>query len=140
MTLAYERARSAQDYRFGQPSWYVRPLIRSFRWMVTNNAFLFAVAIAIVGGSFTASAMLDAWHWFQRSGALLVSIGAILSTQHMLRTVTGTLLNIPRAVSANPQEHKDLVTCFVGFWVVGLGTLIWAYGDLAGCLFGSRCL
>lgn len=115
-------------------------LIRSFRWMVTSNVFLFTVAIAIVGGSFTASATLDAWHWFQRSGALLVSIGAILSTQHMLRAITDTLLNTPKTVSTKAQQHKDLVTCFIGFWIVGMGTLIWAYGDLAGCVFGSRCL
>jgi len=43
-----------------------------------------------------------------------------------------------------PQDGElasaDLAACFVGFWVVGSGTLIWAYGDLLGCLLGSNCL
>jgi hypothetical protein len=28
------------------------------------------------------------------------------------------------------EIKRDLVTAYWGFWVVGLGTIVWAYGDL----------
>ncbi len=120
-------------------------LLRGYRWMVTSNELLLAAAILIVGGSFTLSFVTGDWHWFQRSGALLVSIGAILSTRHVLRaTITAMIeeggLNAVTTSGGRLIDDADLAACFVGFWVVGLGTIIWAYGDLAGCLLGSRCV
>ena len=53
-------------------------LLLAFRWIVTSNRFLFAVAVVVVGALFALSFTTDAWHWFQRSGALLVNIGAIV--------------------------------------------------------------
>ncbi len=115
-----------------------------FRWMVTTDRFLFAIATLIVGGSFALSYTLDDWHWFQRSGAMLASIGAILSTRPVLRTTIDTMLGRLRVNRARHEDGElasaDLAACFVGFWVVGTGTLIWAYGDLLGCLLGSNCL
>jgi len=67
-------------------------LLFAFRWMVTSNGFLFAAAVVTVGGSLALSFTTDAWHWFQRSGALLVSIGAILSTRHLLRGMLSAML------------------------------------------------
>ena len=120
-------------------------LLLAFRWMVTSNGFLFAVAVVVVGGSFALSFTTDAWHWFQRSGALLVSIGAILSTRHLLRVMLTAMLEERKpsetfASDRHALSDSDLATCFVGMWVVGLGTIIWAYGDLLGCLIGSSCL
>ncbi len=116
----------------------------AFRWMVTTDRFLFTIATLIVGGSFALSYTMDDWHWFQRSGAMLASIGAILSTRPVLRTTIDTMLGRLRVNRARAQDGElasaDLAACFVGFWVVGTGTLIWAYGDLLGCLLGSNCL
>ncbi len=120
-------------------------LLLAFRWMVTSNGFLFAVAVVLVGGSFALSFTTDAWHWFQRSGALLVSIGAILSTRHLLRGMLTAMLEQRKpsetfASDRHALSDSDLATCFVGLWVVAFGTIIWAYGDLLGCLFGTSCL
>ena len=113
--------------------------------MVTSNGFLFAAAVVTVGGSLALSFTTDAWHWFQRSGALLVSIGAILSTRHLLRGMLSSMLEEEKpsetfALDRRALSDSDLATCLVGFLVVGLGTIIWAYGDLLGCLFGPGCL
>ncbi len=120
-------------------------LLRAFRWMVASNGLLFAVAVVVVGGSFALSFTTDAWHWFQRSGALLVSIGAILTTRHLLRSMLTAMLEERKPSEAFASDRRtlsdsELATCFVGVWVVGLGTITWAYGDLVGCLFGSSCL
>ena len=124
---------------------FMLTLLVAFRWMVTSNRFLFAAAVVVVGGSFALSFTTDAWHWFQRSGALLVSIGAILSTRHLLRGMLTAKLEERKPSETFASERRtlsdsDLATCFVGIWVVGLGTIIWAYGDLLGCIFGSSCL
>ncbi len=120
-------------------------LLFAFRWMVTSNGLLFAAAVVAVGGSLALSFTTDAWHWFQRSGALLVSIGAILSTRHLLRGMLSAMLEKEKPSETFASKRRvlsdsDLATCLVGFLVVGLGTIIWAYGDLLGCLFGSGCL
>ena len=136
--------RSRRRDRF-QRSRLLWTLLLAFRWMVTSNGFLFAAAIVFVGGSFALSFTTDAWHWFQRSGALLVSVGAILSTRHLLRGMLTAMLEQRKpsetfASDRHVLSDSDLATCFVGLWVVALGTIIWAYGDLMGCLFGSSCL
>ena len=120
-------------------------LLFAFRWTVTSNGFLFAVAVVVVGGSFALSFTTDVWHWFQRSGALLVSIGAILSTRHLLRGMLTAMLEKRKPSETFSSDRlalsdSDLAACFVGLWVVGIGTIIWAYGDLVGCLIGSSCL
>ena len=120
-------------------------LLVAFRRMVTSNALLLGAAVLLVGGSFTLSFATDAWHWFQRSGALLVSIGAVLSTRSILRVrLTAMIENRPFdevfELQDDPHGASDLAACFVGFWLVGFGTIIWAYGDLLSCIFGSTCI
>ncbi len=124
-------------------------LLRSFRWVVTTNWFLFLLAALLVGGSLLISFHTDAWHWFQRSGALLVSIGAILSTRRPLciileGMIVGQDIDTPADTAgenllSNPSE---LQACVCGFAFVAMGTMIWAYGDLLGCLlpWSSSCL
>ncbi len=111
--------------------------------------FLFLLAAILVGSSLLASFYMDAWHWFQRSGALMVSIGAILSTRRPL----GMILE-SRTGDIGPQVHTrpegssflsdtgELRTCVCGFLLIAMGTLIWAYGDLLGCLvhWNMSCL
>jgi len=94
----------------------------------------------LVGSSFVISFNTDAWHWFQRSGALLVSIGALLSTRRALglmldSMISGSKLLQPVQVEETAaSEAVELQTCVCGFLFVAMGTFIWAYGDLLGCL------
>ena len=115
-------------------------LLLAFRWAVSNSRFLYAVALVLVGSSFVISFHSDAWHWFQRSGALLVSIGAMLSTRRALGLMLDSLINgsnLLQPVQAEEtaaSEAVELQTCVCGFLFVAMGTFIWAYGDLLGCL------
>ncbi|MCP4765700.1 MAG: hypothetical protein GY875_05455 [Gammaproteobacteria bacterium] len=121
----------------GQPGHF---LLHAFKWMVSNSRFLYALAFVLVGSSFVISFHTDAWHWFQRSGALLVSIGAMLSTRHALglmldSMIDGRKLLLPVHVEeATASEAVELQACVCGFLFVAMGTFIWAYGDLLGCL------
>ena len=119
-------------------------VLRVFHWMIGSDGFLLSLAGLIVGGSFALSMTTDAWHWYQRSGALLVSIGAVFSTRHVLRSTIDTLLHEQSSSGVSPGRNSvdnfEGSACLIGFCMVGVGTLIWAYGDLTGCLLGSSCL
>ena len=118
------------------------------RWSLTNPGFLFAVLGLLVGASLLASLHTGAWHWFQRSGALAVAVGAVLSTQRALIAMLDGSIAYPRrskAASRDPSrqgESAELRSCVCGFLLVAMGTLIWAYGDLLGCLlnWNASCL
>ncbi len=126
-----------------------RYVLRPFRWVLMTSWFLFLLAAILVGSSLLASFYMDAWHWFQRSGALMVSIGAILSTRRplgmILERMTG---DIGPQVHTRPEGSSflsdigELRIRVCGFLFVAMGTLIWAYGDLLGCLvhWNMSCL
>ena len=122
----------------------MRLVLRVFLWMIGSDGFLLSLAVLIVGGSFVLSMTTDAWHWYQRSGALLVSIGAIFSTRRVLTSTIDILLHKPGSNGVLPTQTSladfEGHACLIGFCMVGVGTLIWAYGDLTGCLLGSSCL
>ena len=105
-------------------------IARICRWTMTTTPFLLAVAAAIVTLSFVLSSVSGQWHWFQRSGALVVSLGAMLSTRRMLRACLGGLLdgcsyfNVAMP-TRDAETKKDLRSAYWGFWTVGIGTLIW---------------
>ena len=122
-------------------------LLKIMHGAVTRTWLLMALAMLIVSASLQASLVTGAWHWFSRSGALVVSIGAILSTRPLLRQQLVERIRVRTAGSAGPAEpadapQRDRRACFCGFWVVAVGTLIWAYGDLAECLaqWSPACL
>ncbi len=120
------------------------------KWLVTTTSFLLILALCIIGVSLFASYHTGQWHWFQRSGALLVSIGAILSTRRLLRVgLDGLMLGssyfeIAAGMEANQNASKDLqskhdlISAYYGFVVVALGTIVWAYGDLIECLVAQN--
>ena len=117
---------------------------------MTTTSFLLILGGCIIGASFVISIYTGQWHWFQRSGALLVSIGAILSTRRMLRLgLEGLMLGSSYfetvvSVERNKGDAKDLetkhdiISAYWGFGVVGIGTLVWAYGDLIECLIAQN--
>ena len=123
------------------PAHYV---LLAFSWAISNSRFLYLLAAVLVGGSFLLSFNTDAWHWFQRSGALLVSIGALLSTRRALGLMLDALIDgidLAQQVQGElvpSSEVGELQTCVCGFLLVAMGTLIWAYGDLLGCLSPSQ--
>lgn len=126
-----------------------RRLLLLSRWVLTTDWFLMLAALLLVGGSLMVSAQTGAWHWFQRSGALMVAIGAVLSTRRPLRLMLNHLLGdldsrtMVQPEPDSPYENPaELRTCLCGFGLVASGTLIWAYGDLTGCLvtWSSQCL
>ena len=119
-------------------------LLLAFRWAVLNSRFLYLLATVLVGGSLLISFHTDAWHWFQRSGALLVSIGALLSSRRALGLMLDSLINgndlaqQVRGEQKATNEAGELRTCVCGFLIVAMGTFIWAYGDLLGCILPSQ--
>ena len=128
------------------PAQYLLPWVR---WALTTSWFLFLLAAVLVGLSLLASFYTDAWHWFQRSGALMVSIGAVLSTRRALSLILEGMIggsSLDRSLSSSEttqaSDMGELQTCVCGFMFVAMGTLIWAYGDLLGCLlhWNSSCL
>jgi hypothetical protein len=103
----------------------------------------------LVGVSLLASFYTDAWHWFQRSGALMVSIGAVLSTRRALNLILEGVIrgstpaeSLASGETTQAIDMRELQTCVCGFLFVAMGTMIWAYGDLLGCLlqWNSSCL
>ncbi len=121
----------------------------SFRWAVSTSWFLFLLAAVLVGTSLLFSFYTDVWHWFQRSGALMVSVGALLSTRRALGLLLESMLGAHDPGSQPQAREKVLIgdmgelqTCVCGFAFIAMGTLIWAYGDLLGCLlhWNSSCL
>jgi hypothetical protein len=134
---------------FSTNAFPVQYLLLWFRWALTTSWFLFLLAAVLVGFSLLASFYTDAWHWFQRSGALMVSIGAVLSTRRALRLILEGMIGGGSPVKSlssseipESSEMGELQTCVCGFLFVAMGTLIWAYGDLLGCLmhWNSSCL
>jgi hypothetical protein len=124
-------------------------ILVSIRWVLTTTWFLLLLSAVFVGTSLVASLYTDAWHWFQRSGALMVSIGAVLSTRRPLGLILESILDargLRRSSqfrdASNQDEANELKTCLCGFIMVAMGTLIWAYGDLVGCLlyWNASCL
>jgi len=115
-------------------------ILLAFKWAVLNSWFLYLLATLLVGGSLVISFNTDAWHRFQRSGALLVSIGALLSTRRALGLMLDAMINGNRLTQQVRDEESvvseagELKTCVCGFLLVAMGTFIWAYGDLLGCL------
>jgi hypothetical protein len=127
----------------------VQHLLLWIRWALTTSWFLFLLAAGLVGVSLLASFYTDAWHWFQRSGALMVSIGAVLSTRPALNLILEGMIrgstpaeSLASGETTQAIDMRELQTCVCGFLFVAMGTMIWAYGDLLGCLlqWNSSCL
>ncbi|MEN8207202.1 MAG: hypothetical protein ABFS24_14505 [Pseudomonadota bacterium] len=118
--------------------------------LLSRTGFLLVLAAAIFGTSIFASVYTGQWHWFQRSGALVTSIGAILSTRRLLRIGLdgllegGSYFDVATNPGASPgdkrdmESGRDLTAAYWGFMIVGLGTVVWAFGDLIGCLIAQN--
>ena len=121
-------------------------LTDAVRSLLANRLFLLAVAVAWVGFSVFLSVTTSEWHWFQRSGAVVVGVGVLLSTRRLVRLGTAGLYRdettidgghaVPTGaeLAADRQRRADISAMYLGFSMVVFGTVIWAYGDLLGRL------
>jgi len=127
-----------------------KTVLSVIKLLLSTTSFLLVLAATILGISIFASAYTGQWHWFQRSGALVVSIGAILSTRRLLRIGLDGLLegrsyfDVASNLQARPGDNRDMefgrdvIAAYRGFMIVGLGTIVWAFGDLVGCLIAQN--
>jgi hypothetical protein len=118
----------------------------ALRALLVSPAFLFSVAVSWVGLSAFLSVTTSEWHWFQRSGAVVVGAGALLSTRRLIRLGTagayvgettwddGHVVPTEEELAADRQRKADISAMYLGFITVVTGTVIWAYGDLVGRL------
>jgi len=77
--------------------------------------------------------------WFQRSGSLLVVIGAIFEGKYILRSSQAGQVVLTGTVTIEKEEAKkecgfisslpDIKT-HAGFYIIVIGTVIWGYGDI----------
>ena len=115
-------------------------------------------AIALTGGV-GASLFNGDWSWFSRSGALVVAVGIILTSQQIFdhnrrllehqRFGQATSSHHPTAAQdwAGENSIHQLIRArnrqediwrkeFSGFQLLVGGTLIWGFGDLLGQILG----
>lgn len=116
------------------------------RKLLTSQRVLLRLAIAWVTLSLLASLSSSQWHWFQRSGAVVVSAGALLSTRRLVRLGVAALYRAETVLDgggaaptkeddeAMRQWQLDLSAMRLGIFLLAVGTAIWAYGDLLGAL------
>ena len=103
----------------------------------TNTIFLIIVTIVCLVLNIILSTKTNNWHWFARSGALIVIIGGIFSFRSTLRLtkkerIRRRNMNIIERftnIEKNNQE-KDSIAIMIGVFMIVIGTIIWAYGDL----------
>jgi hypothetical protein len=121
------------------------------------------LAVVVVAVSIYFDLGKQHWLWFQRSGSLLVIIGAMLTYRSIMRLgvqgVGGAPVSFGRGAvmsvdDSGPlqivsvelddetkemlaQEQADKLFGYFGVFTILLGTVVWGYGDLLGGLFSS---
>ena len=116
-------------------------------WFLTDVKFLLILGASIIVISIIVSIKTCDGHWFQRSGAILVISGVLLSSRRIIRKNSeelrraeeiingGTFVEAEEQKEEKKQIRRDINAFKIGPWFLLLGTLIWAYGDLLGSLF-----
>lgn len=109
---------------------------------MTSQLFLVFFAVCWTAASVALSLRTGQWHWFSRSGAITVIMGAILTVRRLIRLGVqgfviaertfngGHALPTPDEVEAHRQFALDVSSMHLGIILLVLGTIIWAYGDL----------
>lgn len=104
--------------------------------------------LSIVGVSFSLYVSMSScqWHWFQRSGSLLVICGVYLSARSIFRKGIidaihseshidyGHIVPTEEEIIEKKLRGWDIRFAYVGAIIALIGTLISAYGDLFGRL------
>ena len=100
-------------------------ILIAVRWILTTTWFLLILVFLFVGLSLFASLTTGAWHWFQRSGAIMVSIGAVLSTRHPLRLILDSMIEGQHFLATDEKQSgpgylNEIKTCVCGFLMVAI--------------------
>jgi len=113
------------------------------RGLLTNIRLLVIIAILIVANSINSSYQDNDWLWFGRSGAWVTLIGVILGARTLIRMGVSGWIQSQKVIDcgsldpsaeereADDQRTEDSSAFTIGVVMSILGTLIWAYGDLA---------
>jgi drug/metabolite transporter (DMT)-like permease len=88
------------------------------------NALGAAALVAALG--VYASSQTGDWANFARSGAVIVIIGAVVTAWDWLRAGKSPMLLLRHVFSRERMPSQGLGLC-----LIVVGTLIWAFGDLA---------
>jgi hypothetical protein len=79
------------------------------------------------------------WHWFMRSGAVTVVVGAVVSFRNVLRLtrderVRFRNMNVVEVYSDSEKidQERDSAAVIIGVAIMIAGTAVAAYGDLFG--------
>jgi hypothetical protein len=131
------------------------------RKALQNPGFLVIFSMLTVVLSIHADLGQSSWAWFQRSGAVVTLVGALLGYRSIVRLgrhgVGGASMHVAmgKIVSVDDsgpiqtakveydeatterfrQDDLDKMAGYLGAWMIVLGTAIWAYGDLLGKIF-----
>jgi hypothetical protein len=107
----------------------VRETDQGFQVMSPRPRFWVALAASTTAAAIGITISLDTGNWtaFARSGAVIVIIGAVVAGWDSLAAGRGVLAMFRHVLSRDrmPSETEGLA-------LMVLGTLIWAFGDLAG--------
>jgi uncharacterized membrane protein HdeD (DUF308 family) len=86
------------------------------------------------------------WHWFMRSGAVTVVIGALVSFRNVIRLTQEERVRFRNmsvieifTESEKRNQEGDSAAVLIGVWVMIAGTAVAAYGDLLGGFLKSTC-
>lgn len=128
------------------------------RRILLSTPVLLLLALGVLAMSIYRDIGGESWAWFQRSGALLVLIGAVLGYRSVVRLGIGGIGGAPVVLAKGTvvsvddsgpiqklqlsydaetedrflQHQLDKVAGYIGAWLMGIGTIIWGYGDLVG--------
>jgi hypothetical protein len=126
--------------------------------MFRNRSILAFVGFLVVAASIYADWGAASWSWFQRSGSVLVLLGALMTYRSILRLgvkgvggadpifFKGRVAGIDNSGGTQKvkvktdedtqrlfsQADHDKLAGYVGAIFMIFGTIIWGYGDLAG--------
>jgi hypothetical protein len=113
------------------------------------KALYFSIFLLTLTGIFPSLYFAD-WVWFSRSGSLLVVYGVYIVWLDYQSGIDGGLTNVANAAKEkfSEQQSQELLSTIesirtsnkkqyqtMEFLILGVGTLIWGYGDLIGKLY-----
>jgi hypothetical protein len=114
--------------------------------LLSNVWLLVGVAVLVVVISVLESYTTGKWHWFGRSGAIITMAGVILNMRPLVRMGLTEWLRsqqvidgghfdpTPEEIEEERQTTQDAIASNIGLYMVLVGTVIWAYGDLISWL------
>ena len=117
--------------------------------LCAHSGFLLTMAIGVAVIRIAASLVAGEWHWFSRSGAIIVLVGVLMSARKCVRVGFEGLLQNATAIDCNPslqasgpantenEHNQDIRAAQRGIGVAVAGTLIWGFGDLPDLLGGA---